>query len=309
MRVHRPVRSVVIPSRGVLLVAAAAVLWGTSGLAASVAYQRGVEPLTVSFWRMALGALAALPLMRPAGESLPRLTWPAGFRLSVAGIGLAGYQAGFFLAVQHAGVSVATLLTLGLAPVVVIAVERMIGRRRTSRRRLVGVLIAVVGLAALVGAPSPARAGVITGAAFAAGSAVGYATLTLNGHALGAAVGVRRVTPLTFIVAAAALLPVASVATGILLPRDPMVVGLLLYLGTVPTALAYACFFAGLRTTPAAVAAVLALFEPLTATALAVPLLDERLTAFGWLGAATLLTAIVVVSAGAGDSSVDSVRP
>src|SRR5690606_17851902 len=43
--------------RGLLMVAAAAVLWGTSGLTATVAYDRGVHPLTVSSWRMALGAL------------------------------------------------------------------------------------------------------------------------------------------------------------------------------------------------------------------------------------------------------------
>src|SRR5690606_19433116 len=94
--------------RGLLMVAAAAVLWGTSGLTATVAYDRGVHPLTVSSWRMALGALTL-------GLLLGRRRPEAGLmslgldRLLLVGASLAGYQACYFLAVERAGVSIATL--------------------------------------------------------------------------------------------------------------------------------------------------------------------------------------------------------
>jgi hypothetical protein len=39
-------------------VAVGGALWGTSGLTATVAYGRGVDPLTVAAWRMGLGAVA-----------------------------------------------------------------------------------------------------------------------------------------------------------------------------------------------------------------------------------------------------------
>ena len=40
----------------------------------------------------------------------------------------------------------------------------------------------------------------------------------------------------------------------------------LIYLGVVPSALAYAMFFAGIKTVPGAVASIVTLLEPLTAT-------------------------------------------
>ena len=52
---------------------------------------------------------------------------------------------------------------------------------------------------------------------------------------------------------------------------------LLAALAVVPTALAYTCYFRGLRATSAGTGSVLALLEPLTGTVLAALLLGERL--------------------------------
>ena len=57
--------------------------------------------------------------------------------------------------------------------------------------------------------------------------------------------------------------------------------GLLLYLGLVPSALAYAMFFTALRTLPATASAVAVLLEPVTAALLAWALIGERLGAAG----------------------------
>jgi DME family drug/metabolite transporter len=51
----------------------------------------------------------------------------------------------------------------------------------------------------------------------------------------------------------------------------------------------------GLRTTPVTMAAVISLLEPLTGTILAWLLFNERLGALGLLGAALLLSAMVMV--------------
>jgi DME family drug/metabolite transporter len=73
-------------------------------------------------------------------------------------------------------------------------------------------------------------------------------------------------------------------------------IGWLLYLGAVPTALAYPMFFAGLATVPATIASVITLLEPVTAAVIAVGLLGERLTASAVAGAIVLLTAVAVTS-------------
>ena len=68
-----------------------------------------------------------------------------------------------------------------------------------------------------------------------------------------------------------------------------------LYLGAATTVLAYALFYAGLRTTPSSVASVLTLIEPLTATVLAVILLSEPLPLLTIVGGVLLLGAIAVL--------------
>ncbi len=71
-------------------------------------------------------------------------------------------------------------------------------------------------------------------------------------------------------------------------------IGLLIALGTGPTAVAYTLYFRGLRSAAASTAALLALLEPLTGTILAAVLLGERLSATGIAGAATIATAVIL---------------
>ncbi|GAA0916357.1 hypothetical protein GCM10009557_88820 [Virgisporangium ochraceum] len=74
-----------------------------------------------------------------------------------------------------------------------------------------------------------------------------------------------------------------------------MTAALLLYLMVVPTALAYALFFAGLAVVRATTASVVALVEPLTAAAVAVTLLGERVTPVAALGGAILLGTVFLL--------------
>ena len=69
----------------------------------------------------------------------------------------------------------------------------------------------------------------------------------------------------------------------------------LAYLGIVPTALAYALYILGLRTTSATAASVCALLEPLTATSLGVVVFGESLGIQGLTGAALLLAAVTLL--------------
>jgi DME family drug/metabolite transporter len=68
---------------------------------------------------------------------------------------------------------------------------------------------------------------------------------------------------------------------------------LLVYLGVVPTAVAYALYAIGLRTTRVTVSGVLTLLEPLTATLLGVLFFGDRLGQVGAVGAALLLVAVL----------------
>ncbi len=89
------------------------------------------------------------------------------------------------------------------------------------------------------------------------------------------------------------LLPLAAVEG--LLPHTAelgRVLWLLVYVATVPTALAYALYFTGAAAVRAATVSVIMLIEPVSAAVIAVALLGERLTGAVVLGTVLLLTAV-----------------
>ena len=125
--------------------------------------------------------------------------------------------------------------------------------------------------------------------------AAGFATMTLVAARPVAGLDELASTGLGFTLGAVALAPLA-VAGGLTFTATPASIGLLLFLGVGPTALGYAAYFRGLRTTAAGTAALMALLEPLVGTALAVLILGERLGVAGWCGAALLIVALAAES-------------
>lgn len=284
--------------RDLVAIATAAALWGTSGTTGQLLGDRSdLSPIAVGFLRCALAALilAALGAAR-------RRTWAVARqdlgRVLAVGAGLAIYQGCYFAAVARAGVSVATLVTLGLAPVLVAVASALLGHGRPERRVLTALLVALAGLVLLVGVGgSDVDGGGATavGSMLAAASAAGYAGVTLLSRSLAGRMETDDLTLAGFAIAAALLGPLVLV-DGLALPSTPDTWGLLLYLGAVPTALAYRLFFAGLRSTRPTVAAILTLIEPLTASLLAAIVFGERLGPRGLIGGGLLLTAVVLLA-------------
>ena len=103
--------------------------------------------------------------------------------------------------------------------------------------------------------------------------------------------------PMTWGFAASALMLLPFVlATGLTATYSVTSWLLLLYLGLVPTALAFVLFLVGMRYTTATVASIITLIEPLTATVLAWLLFGERLSQLGFVGGVVLLGAIMLLA-------------
>jgi drug/metabolite transporter, DME family len=281
--------------RGFLLVVLAALCWGTSGISGKIVAQRtDLGPLDIAWHRMAIGAVVlligfAVGRRRRAGPA-PALSRATAVRLALVGAGLAAYQLAYFAAVAAAGVSIATLVALGLAPLLIAVGAALLGHGRPDIATVVALVVALVGLVLLVGVSAGADAGttVVLGALTAAGSALGYAVVTLSGAGVPAGV---PVTLAGFAGGALLLTPVALL-TGLRSTTEPEALAVLIYLGVVPSALAYGLFFTGLRTVPGAVASIVTLLEPLTATALATAFLGERLTPAALAGGLLVLAAV-----------------
>ena len=84
---------------------------------------------------------------------------------------------------------------------------------------------------------------------------------------------------------------------------QPRGLAVALHLGLIATAAAYALFARGLRAVPVATAVTLSLAEPLTAGALGVVLLGERLTGPAVLGIGLLFGGLALLSLGAAPAS------
>src|SRR5688500_11674111 len=101
----------------------AGVLWGTGGLLGSLLSERtGLSALAVAGYRLTGGGLVLVVLLAASGR------WPRGpaawRRVAAVGALAAVFQAAYFTAVSLTSVSLATLVTIGSAPVIVLLVER-----------------------------------------------------------------------------------------------------------------------------------------------------------------------------------------
>jgi drug/metabolite transporter, DME family len=299
--------------RGFFLVVLASLCWGTSGVSGRIVAERaGLGPLDIAWHRMAIGAVVLLALhlltrRRRAGTAVT-LTRGTVARLLLIGAGLAAYQLAYFAAVASAGVSIATLVALGLAPLLIAVGGTLLGHGRPDGATLAALVVALVGLVLLVGISAGVGTGtaVVLGALLAAGSALGYAVVTLAGSGVPAGV---PVTLAGFAGGALLLTPVA-LAAGLRFTGEPGALAVLLYLGIVPSALAYTLFFTGLRNVPGAVASIVTLLEPLTATALATAFLGERLAPAALAGGLLVLAAVAgLYLRRMGDSNSRGVAP
>jgi DME family drug/metabolite transporter len=279
---------------GLLLVALAAILWGTTGTSLRLATgAAGALPLVVGASRMAVAA----PLLGLSAKLHERPS-PGRARAFLApGACMALYQICYFSAVPLAGVAVTALLAICSAPILVAALARVALGERLTPARMIALGTGAVGAGLLV---SGGRAGwsphFTLGAALALGAGLSYAL-----YAVLTKSALSRASPLwlsarTFGVAAAVLAP-----TFLLLPSETVQAWsrnwpLLLYLGALPTALAYWLYTMGLQRIPATSAAIAGLVEPLTATVLGTVLFAERLPPVAVLGAAMLVAAVVLAS-------------
>lgn len=274
------------------------VLWGTGGLLGTLLGRTtGLAAIGVATYRLAIGGALIVAFIALAGRRLPRGR-PAATRIGAVAALAAIFQGCYFGAVSLTSVSFATLITIGTAPVLVLAVEQATGRRRADVATLGALGLALAGLALLVGRPAggfPATAG-LAGAGLAVASAAGFAAVTLLGTRPVPGLDDLTTVGLGFTAGGLLLTPLAAATTGLTFHPTAAAGWLLLALGTGPTAVAYTLYFRALRTASGTTATVLTLLEPLTAALLAALILGDRLGSAGIAGAGLLAAAMLLAT-------------
>ncbi len=283
---------------GVLLVMAAAAMWGTVGVAAKTIYAISVtNSLSIGFFRLAL----AVPILLVMGwATLGKRMWQVGRAelglMLLMGSMTAIYQVCYYAAIAQTGVMLATLVTLCTAPLFVTAFSVWWTKERLTKLGwlALGCAIAGTGLLVTVRPEFTGNQSLTKGVSLALVSALVYAVVTLISRNLATRCHPLQAIAISFIFGAA-LLGLCAFATNIVITYSPLGWSLLFYLGLVPTAFAYGLFLTGMRHTPATVASTASLIEPLTATVLAWLIFGERFNRSSLFGALLLLSAMLLL--------------
>jgi drug/metabolite transporter, DME family len=295
--------------RGLTLIILAAMLWGTTGLTSKVLNRlSAVDALSVG----ALRLITASPALLLLAQTLtPGSLWPLLKRewraVLILGAAMAGYNGSFFAALARTSVTAGTLLALCSAPLFVAVLARLFLSEPLTRPVLLALAAGLSGTILLVGGQGGRdllRFDYAVGNALALAAGISYAVYALVGRAKTHGAPPVSLAALSFTTAAVLLTPFA-LANSLRLPTNFPAWMAVLYLGLVPTALAYALYLRGLRSVPATVASISTMTEPLTASLLAALFLGERLTPSGLLGAGLLLSSLAILSFGNRQQSTD----
>ncbi|GKT26574.1 EamA family transporter [Acidovorax sp. SUPP3334] len=279
-------------TRGIAMVLLAALLWGTTGTAQSLA-PAGLSPYWVGALRLLIASaffavLAWGPLRRAARPSLP---WRP---VLLAGLCVAAYNLSFFAGVKASGVALGTAIAIGSGPIWAGLLQTVLQRRLPAPVWWAGTLLGVAGGAAMALDGRTAVQAPLAGIALCLLAGLSYAAYALLNQRLVAHAAPAVVNLAVFGGAAVLSLPVAAGLAGPV-AASPGTWAVVAYLGLVATGVAYLLFTHALRHVSGATAVTLALAEPVTAFALAVAVVGETPSAMAYAGLAGVLGGLLLV--------------
>lgn len=283
--------------RARLLVIFAGICFGTTGTAQALG-PKDASSLTIGAARLLVGSL----LLISVATSRPSATVGQRTRVRpqawlIAGLGMSFYQVTFFAAVRATGVAVGTVVALGSAPALTGLLSWIFIRHRPSRTWFAATAVAIAGVSAIVTAGKNAHINT-GGVLLALGAGLSYALFAVaSKEILHSGISTESAMARVFAIGALPLLPILFIGNShwLFTWRGA---ALALWLGAVPTAIAYLAYGAGLRHVPANEASTLILAEPITATLLGAFVLHERPAAIAWLGMSLVAIGLILLTRG-----------
>ncbi|MCC5905644.1 MAG: EamA family transporter [Balneolaceae bacterium] len=273
----------------------AALCWGLSGGIGGILMKDGWDPFVVSFYRGLIGLFFVLVwlLLRPCGSGLknPRL-W---FWSVIAGLGVAGNFAFYFVSISEGSVAVAVTLMYS-APVFVYLVSFTLKLEKSTPLKWAAIAMVMLGIVFLTQIYDIESSGVTlvgVGAGLLAG--LSYA-LFIFGFKYAAPHG----SPQAILLIAFAVLVTVLIWPGdtdqtlavLSTPSWP----LFAILGVLGAGLSFIIYIIGLKNTAPAVASIVAMAEPVTASIFGVVVLNETLATLQIFGMGLILTTVTAMS-------------
>jgi DME family drug/metabolite transporter len=262
------------------------VLWGVLGPVARLAFDEGVAPLEVAFWRATIAGAVFIvhaALVRPGGVAKRDLPGVVGFGVVGVSVFFASYQ----FAVEAGGAALASVL-LYTAPVWVAVLSLVFLRERMTVVKALAVALTLAGVAGIAfGGDGSVRLGP---------AALGWGLVSGLSYSLYYLVGKRYFTRYPTAAVLALALPLGALGLWPFVefaPKTATAWAALGWIGTVSTYGAFLAYARGVRVLEATRASVVATLEPVVAAAVAFVWWGERFSLVGYAGAALILAAVL----------------
>jgi drug/metabolite transporter (DMT)-like permease len=273
----------------------AALSWGLSGGIAGILIARGWDPFVVSFYRGAIGLVFVLVwlALRPHGSGLANhRLW---FWSAIAGVGVAGNFTFYFVSITEGNVAVAATL-MYCAPVFVYLISFVLRLEKPTALKRIAIVTVVIGIMLLtriyeINASSITLIGVGAGLL----SGLSYAVF-IFGFKYAAPHG----SPQAILVIAFTALVAMLIWPG----ETGRVVGtlstsswlMLAALGIFGAGLSFVLYIVGLNHTTPAIASIVAMVEPVTASLFGVMVLGESLVGSQVVGMTLIIVTVTALS-------------
>ena len=276
-------------------VALAALCWGLSGGIGGILTDQGWDPVVVSFYRGAIGLVFVLAWLavRPRGSGLasPKL-W---FWSAVAGVGVAGNFAFYFVSIAEGSVAVAATL-MYCAPVFVYLVSFTLKLERPTLFKWAAITMVMFGVVLLTGiyeigagdvTPIAAGAGLLSGLSYAV-FIFGFKYAAPHGSP-------QAILVIAFAALATILIWLGDADQTVAVLKTPSW-PLFVVLGVLGAGLSFIFYIVGLNHTAPAIASIVAMVEPVTASLFGVVVLNESLVGLQIFGMGLILVTVTALS-------------
>jgi len=273
----------------------AALCWGLSGGIGGILMADGWDPFVVSFYRGAIGLSFVLVwlLLRPRGNGLAsRRLW---FWSAIAGVGVAGNFSFYFVSIAEGSVAVAATL-MYCAPVFVYLVSFTLKLEKPTLFKWAAIAMVMVGVVLLTGIYE-VGAGDVTPIAAGAGllSGVSYAVFIFGFKYAAPHGSPQAILVIAFAVLAAILIGLGDTDQALAVLHTSSW-PLFVILGVLGAGLSFIAYIIGLNRTAPAVASIVAMVEPVTASLFGVVILNESLAGLQILGMGLILITVTALS-------------
>jgi len=277
--------------RNYAFVIAAGICFGTTGTTQALGPD-GISSLSIGSARLLVGAFFLYLYLRIA--KIPSAPIPK-VSMWLSALGILSYQLTFFSAVKQTGVAIGTVTALGSVPALTGMLDYLIYKVKPTKRWFIATVITTTGIIALGTANGVSDfdfGGFVL--AIIAGGSFGLLAVSSK-RALSTGVDSTYLMFKVFSLAALLSIPVLLFSGTSWLATSGGA-AMIIWLGLIPTALAYILYAKGLKGIAPGVASTLILAEPATATILAAVVLNESINLQGWAGIATVAIGLAYLS-------------